>query len=144
MGPTVVLLVDDEAPFVETLTRRLARKGFVILKAFSGLEALDGLSRRRDVDVVLLDVKMPGMDGIETLRAIKRHHPLVEVILLTGHAVLETAIEGMKLGAFDFLLKPCEMEHLVGKILDAKDRRRDRAGKVLQARAVEAADRRGD
>jgi len=144
MKPTVVLLADDEAPFVETLTRRLTRKGFVTLKAFSGPEALDCLSRRGDPDVVLLDVKMPGMDGIETLRAIKRHHPLVEVILLTGHASVETAIEGMKLGAFDFLLKPCGMEQLTGKLLEAKERRRNHLEKVLQARSVEAADRRGD
>ena len=71
------------------------------------------LSRHRNIDVVILDVKMPGMDGIQTLEEIKRRFPITEVIMLTGHATVESAIEGMKLGAFDYLMKPCDMEQLV-------------------------------
>jgi DNA-binding NtrC family response regulator len=101
-----VLLVDDEAPFIETLAKRLAKRELTIVTAFSGAEALQKLDSESGIDVVVLDVKMPGMDGIETLKAIKNIHPLVEVIMLTGHATVESAIEGMKLGALDYLMKP--------------------------------------
>ncbi len=79
-----------------------------ILPAHSGDEALKKLNENAGVEVVILDVKMPGMDGIETLREIKRQFPLVEVVMLTGHATVESAIEGMKIGAFDYLMKPSE------------------------------------
>ncbi|NIR14827.1 MAG: response regulator, partial [Desulfobacterales bacterium] len=79
-----------------------------VLSAYGGQEALETLDTNRNVDVVILDVKMPGMDGIETLQEIKQQHPLAEVIMLTGHATIETAILGMRLGAFDYLMKPCE------------------------------------
>jgi len=101
MAMAVVMLVDDEVPFVETMTKRLTKRDLTILSAFSGAEALEKLKQQKNVDVVVLDVKMPGMDGIETLRKIKQAHPLVEVVMLTGHATVETAIEGMKLGAFE-------------------------------------------
>jgi DNA-binding NtrC family response regulator len=87
--------------------------------------------------VVILDVKMPGMDGIETLREIKRNHPLVEVIMLTGHATVETAIEGMKLGAFDYLMKPCDIDLLVAKVSEAAARKRKQEEKILEARIKE-------
>ena len=79
-----VLLVDDEAPFIETLAKRLSQRDLTILTAFSGAEALQKLDSESGIDVVVLDVKMPGMDGVETLKAIKNIHPLVEVIMLTG------------------------------------------------------------
>ena len=97
-----VLLVDDEVPFVETMTKRLSKRQLTVIAAYSGREALEKLEKNA-VDVVILDVKMPGMDGIETLKEIKGAHPLVEVIMLTGHATVETAVEGMRLGAFDYL-----------------------------------------
>ena len=94
-----VLLVDDEQAFVETLSKRLNKRGLTVLAAFSGSEALQALDKEPNLDAVILDVKMPGMDGIETLRNIKTNHPLVEVIMLTGHATVGSAIDGMKLGA---------------------------------------------
>lgn len=116
MKSTVVLLADDEVGFVETLTKRLRKRGVPVVTAHSGQEALEKLVADSTIDVVILDIKMPGMDGIAALKAIKRLHPLVEVILLTGHATVESAIEGMKLGAFDYLTKPVNLEVLVSKI----------------------------
>jgi DNA-binding NtrC family response regulator len=133
----VVLLVDDEVPFVETMTKRLTKRDLTVLSAFSGPEALKRLGEDKTVDVVILDVKMPGMDGIEALREIKRAHPLVEVIMLTGHATVETAIEGMKLGAFDYLMKPCEVETLLAKVGEAKAKKRQHEQKIMEARLKE-------
>lgn len=112
----VVLLADDEIGFVETLTKRLRKRGVPVVTAHSGQEALENLVANSTIDVVVLDIKMPGMDGIATLKAIKRLHPLVDIILVTGHATVESAIEGMKLGAFDYLTKPVDFEVLVSKI----------------------------
>lgn len=119
MSSVRVLLVDDELPFVEALARRLARRDIEVLTATSGEEALRCLGAN-DVDVVVLDVKMPEMGGIETLRRMKRSYPRLEVIMLTGHATVESAIQGMRLGAFDYLMKPCGLEELVSKIFLAK------------------------
>jgi len=94
--------------------------------------------------VIVLDVKMPGMDGIETLREIKKKFPLVEVIMLTGHATVETAIEGMKLGAFDYLMKPCDMDELLVKVAEAKSKKNKHEQKIIEARVKEIALRRGD
>jgi len=113
-----VLLVDDEESYVETLRKRLMRRGLVVSMAHSGEQALATLAEN-PVDVVLLDVKMPGMDGMETLTRIKAAHPRVEVIMLTGHANVDVAIRGMEQGAFDYLMKPAEMDDLYYKIQDA-------------------------
>jgi DNA-binding NtrC family response regulator len=137
-----VLLVDDEVPFVEALTRRLARRSLEITSAFTGQQALDKLAESKTLEVVILDVKMPGMDGIETLKRIKESYPLVEVIMLTGHATVESAIEGMKFGAFDYLMKPCEIDDLVAKVEDAAARKRLHEEKIVQARIREITQRR--
>ena len=137
-----VLLVDDEVPFVETMTKRLNKRDLQVSTAFSGAEALEKLGKDSRVEVVILDVKMPGMDGIETLREIKRRHPLVEVVMLTGHATVETAIEGMKLGAFDYLMKPCDMGVLISKVGGAASRRREQENKIVEARIKEITMRR--
>lgn len=113
-----MLLVDDEEIYVDTLRKRLARRGLTVLTANSGEQALSILAEN-EVDVVLLDVKMPGMDGMETLARIKQAHPRVEVIMLTGHANVDVAIRGMEQGAFDYLMKPAEMDDLYYKIQDA-------------------------
>ena len=118
MNPCRVLLVDDEVEFVQTVTKRLQRKKLSIRGVHSGDDALRHLAEN-PTDVVVLDMKMPGMDGIETLREIKARQPLVEVIMLTGHASVEAAIDGMELGAFDYLMKPVEFEELLYKIQDA-------------------------
>ena len=141
LTPPTVLLVDDEVPFVEAMTRRLERRNVRILAAHSGPEALRVLGEHKGVDVVILDVKMPGMDGIETLREIKREHPLVEVIMLTGHATVETAIEGMKLGAFDYLMKPCDIEVLLAKAKEARMKKAAHEEKIMQARIAEIVSR---
>lgn len=113
-----VLLVDDEKDFVETLAQRLEVRGFDVRTCLSGDEALN-LVREHEFDVIVLDVLMPGKDGIDTLRDIKIMKPLIHVIMLTGHAMVETAIEGMKLGAYDFIIKPTETTDLLDKITKA-------------------------
>jgi DNA-binding NtrC family response regulator len=132
-----ILLVDDEVPFVETMAKRLNKRGFDILSAYSGQEALDRLSLHSNIDVVILDVKMPGMDGIQVLEEIKNRFPITEVIILTGHATVESAIEGMKLGAFDYLMKPCDMDQLVSKVESAVQRRRAHEEKIQRVRMKE-------
>jgi DNA-binding response OmpR family regulator len=117
-----VLLVDDETSFVETLKRRLTLRRLEVLTAASAAEAL-ALLAEQEPDVVVLDVRMPGMSGIEATREIRRTHPTVEVILLTGHASLEASMEGMTMGAFDYLLKPVSIDELIFKIEDAHRRR---------------------
>lgn len=139
-----VLLVDDEAPFVEALSKRLDKRGLTVLTAFSGTEALEKLTQDTRIDVVVLDVKMPGMDGLEVLKLIKTAHPLVEVIMLTGHATVESAIEGMKKGALDYLMKPCEMDVLLAKLQEAKSKKAKQEEKIAEARALNIAYRRGD
>lgn len=134
----LVLLVDDEVPFVETMTKRLTKRNLRVITAFSGEEALKTLDKNRNTDVVILDVKMPGMDGLETLEKIRKSFPLTEVVMLTGHATIESAIEGMKLGAFDYLMKPCEIEQLMGKVQEATKKKRDHEEKIREARVREA------
>jgi len=137
-----VLLVDDEVPFVETMTKRLTKRNLNIVSAFTGEESLKTLEKDNSIEVVILDVKMPGMDGIETLREIKKSYPLTEVIMLTGHATVETGIEGMKLGAFDYLMKPCDMDQLISKVGEAAAKKRQHEEKIIQARVKEIASRR--
>lgn len=122
MADLGVLLVDDEVEFLETLEKRLRRRNMDVRVATSGEEALEALSQSPP-DVVVLDVKMPGMDGIETLREIKKKAPLIEVVMLTGHANLEVAIQGMEMGAFDYLMKPVDIDELVYKLQDAHRRK---------------------
>lgn len=114
-----VLVVDDEVAFVRALSRRLDRRGFAVSTATSGLEALERLQQRKDIQVVLLDVKMPGMNGLDALRAIKERHPAVQVIMLTGHASIESGMQGMKWGALDYLMKPCDLAELEKRIHEA-------------------------
>jgi len=138
-----VLLVDDEVPFVETMTKRLTKRNVEVLTAYSGQEALDILNKHRNTDVVILDVKMPGMDGIETLRQIKNTFPLSEVVMLTGHATVETAIEGMKLGAYDYLMKPCDIEQLMQKVNEAARKKNEHEEKIKEAQVREALSKHG-
>jgi DNA-binding NtrC family response regulator len=142
MSIAKVLFVDDEVAFVEALSKRLEKRELDIVPAFSGPEALKKLSENAGIEVVILDVKMPGMDGIEALREIKKTFPLVEVIMLTGHATVESAIDGMKIGAFDYLMKPCEIDALVAKVSEAAVRKRQHEEKIIQARMKEITTRR--
>ena len=130
--PTRVLLVDDEKDFVEMLGLRLEDAGEIVTAAYSGQECLEALEKE-DIDVVILDIKMPGMDGIATLKEIKNRFPLVEVIMLTGHGTTESAVQGMKLGAFDYLLKPAHFEELTAKLESARKRKDEQAERIRKA-----------
>jgi DNA-binding NtrC family response regulator len=116
--PFNVLFVDDEVDFLETLLKRMKKRQLNAVGVNRGEDALDYLTDH-DVDIVVLDVRMPGMDGIETLRKIKKINPMLEVIMLTGHACLEIAREGMEVGAFDYLMKPINIDELLYKLQDA-------------------------
>ena len=131
MSDIKVMLVDDEPDFMEPLTNRLVLRKLNVCTATNGADAL-ALLDKQAVDVVVLDVKMPGMSGLEVVRQLKKRHPLVEVIMLTGHANLEASIEGMEAGAFDYLLKPAQIDELVYKIQDAFQK------KALQEKKIAA------
>ena len=122
MEEFTVLVVDDEDDFRETIVKRLQKRHLKATGAESGEKALKMIAEQ-PMDVVVLDVKMPGMDGIETLRKIKKHNPLIEVILLTGHASMESGIEGLKLGAFDYVMKPANLDELIEKMRKAYERK---------------------
>jgi DNA-binding NtrC family response regulator len=137
MTTPFIMLVDDEVGFVETMVKRLGKRNITAIKAFSGGEGLETLKTNMMLDVIVLDVKMPGMDGLETLKEIKKASPLTEVIMLTAHATVESAIDGMKLGAYDYLMKPCDIDILVGKVTEAAQKKWDHEEKIKDARAKE-------
>ena len=137
-----VLLVDDEEEFVEALAQRLEVREFDVTTALSGADALARIGDE-EIDLVILDLQMPGVDGLEVLRQIKQRKPLIEVIMLTGHATVQTAIDGMKLGAFDFLLKPTETEELVEKINRAFSRKAEHDQRIREAEIDDIVKRRG-
>ena len=124
-----VLLVDDEADFLIPLVKRLEKRGVNVRTAGNGEQALT-IVKTAEIDVAVLDVRMPGMDGIEALGEIKHAKPLIEVIMLTGHASIEVAIRGMELGAFDYLMKPMNFDELYYKLQDAHQK------KVLQEKKI--------
>jgi len=128
-----IMLVDDEVPFVETTAKRLANRNIKTIMAFSAEEGLGKLKENQDLDVIVLDIKMPGMDGIDALKEIKTVSPLVEVIMLTGHATIELAIEAMKLGAHDFLMKPFDIEDLVLKMQEAAEKKQQHEERIKKA-----------
>jgi C4-dicarboxylate-specific signal transduction histidine kinase len=120
-SPIRLLLVDDEDEFRQAVAKRLAKRGLVAEQAADGAECLSLLAQKT-IDVVVLDVKMPGLSGIEVLRQIADKYPKTEVILLTGHATASDGVEGIKCGAFDYLTKPIELEHLFNKICQAYEK----------------------
>lgn len=138
-----VLLVDDEEGFVDALEKRLTKRDVTVFTAHSGEQGIQRLKHEPDIDIILLDVKMPGMDGIATLREIKKEHPLVEVIMLTGHGTIESAIEGMKLGAYDYWMKPCEVDQLMAKLEEAKNKKLSHQSKMLEATGRDLLKRKG-
>lgn len=129
-----ILLVDDEASFVEQLAERLKLRDYDVTTCLSGEAAIEKV-KQYNFDVMILDVAMPGIDGTEALRQIKSLKPLIEVIMLTGHATVESAIEGMKLGAFDYLMKPCETDELIKKINNAHERKAAQEERIRSAKA---------
>lgn len=128
------MLVDDEERFLLTTSKLLQKKGCEVLTAASGVEAL-GILERHNVHVVILDVKMPGMDGVTTLKEIRRRFPLVQVIMLTGHGTIDSAVDGLKSGAFDYLTKPCDIDELVQKSEEAFEKREKLEEKIRLAQA---------
>jgi DNA-binding NtrC family response regulator len=117
-----ILLVDDEERFRTNLKKMLMAEGFEVTAAASGADALEELASQ-PYDVILLDMRMPDMDGLATLAAIKERHPEPEVVVLTGHASVEAAVQILNLGASDFLLKPCPIEEVIAKMETAYDRK---------------------
>lgn len=113
-----LLLVDDEEAYVDVLANRLSRRGFEVTKTYSGTQALQAM-RGKEFDVAVLDLKMEDMDGIEVLKVVKRMDPNMQVIMLTGHGSETAARQGIEFGAFDYLMKPCELDALVDKIREA-------------------------
>ena len=123
MTTASVLLVDDEEAFAASNAKLLSKRGYDVRTALDGRTALQVLAEN-DIDVTVLDVRMPGMDGITLLTEIKKRFPLVEVIMLSGQATFEAAVEGIKLGASDYLMKPCQITDLIGKIEEAMEKRK--------------------
>ena len=117
-----VLVVDDELDFLETIVKRLEVRDIKATGVDSGPKALDLLDKE-DFDVVVLDVKMPGMDGVETLVEMKKKKPQLPVVMLTGHATVESGIQGMKKGAFAYVMKPVALDELLDKLQKAFDRK---------------------
>jgi len=135
MEKAKILLVDDETAFLDAMRRRLSKRGFDVETAESGMDAMEILEDMHgSIEVVVLDVKMPGLDGIETLREVKRKYPMVEVVMLTGHATVDSAIEGMKLGAFDYLMKPADIDGFTTTVMAAAGKRRQQEQKIVEAR----------
>jgi DNA-binding NtrC family response regulator len=127
-----VLVVDDEKEFADTLAKRLSLRDYQVEVAYSGEQALATLAKGL-TDLVILDVLMPGLDGYETLLRIKADHPLVPVLMLTGEATVERAISGMKAGAFDFLMKPCDIGVIAEKLDSAYKIRCDHEARIRDA-----------
>jgi DNA-binding NtrC family response regulator len=129
MDDLKLLIVDDEQDFISTLIKRIKKRCIKVAGVARGREALEFLARE-SVDVVVLDVRMPGMDGLETLKRIKAGYPLIEVVMLTGHASVEVAIQGMEAGAFDYLMKPMDIDELLFKVRDAFEKKRVQEKKI--------------
>jgi DNA-binding NtrC family response regulator len=121
-----LLLVDDEQEYVNVLANRLNRRGIDATKTYSGTGALQAM-REKEFDVAVLDLKMEDMDGIEVLKIFKRMDPRMEVIMLTGHGSAAAAKQGIEAGAFDYLMKPCELSVLVQKIREAAQNRENKS-----------------
>jgi DNA-binding NtrC family response regulator len=133
MSAINLLVVDDEEQFLATTKKLLDKRGVETITSTNGFDALQMLEERR-IDVVLLDVKMPGLDGVEVLRRIKQKYPLIEVIMLTGHASVESAVEGLKLGAFDYLMKPSTIADIQAKVEQAYDKKRAKEDQIRKVK----------
>lgn len=134
MTATAILVVDDEKDFTEILRTRLTRRGYAVTTAGDGDQALHSLRNNDEIAVVVLDLAMPGMDGLTTLAAIKTLRPLVEVVILTGHGSVAAAVDAVKKGAFNYLQKPCDVDDLAIVIAEARQHRESRQKKILEVR----------
>ncbi|WP_319584053.1 response regulator [uncultured Pseudodesulfovibrio sp.] len=143
MTDATVLIVDDERGFVETMAKRLEKRNMTVFQAFDGDEAMIRLAEQPTIQVVILDMKMPGKDGLVVLQEIKEAYPLVEVIMLTGHATVPSAVEGIQHGAYDYLMKPCSFEDLNQKIAEAVELKSEHEEEAVEARLSDIAGRMG-
>ncbi|OIQ51483.1 Nitrogen regulation protein NR(I) [Pseudodesulfovibrio hydrargyri] len=143
MTDATVLIVDDERGFVETMAKRLEKRNMTVFQAFDGDEAMARLAEQPSIQVVILDMKMPGKDGLVVLQEIKEAHPLVEVIMLTGHATVPSAVEGIQHGAYDYLMKPCSFEDLNQKIAEAVELKSEHEEEAVEARLSDITGRMG-
>jgi DNA-binding NtrC family response regulator len=137
-----ILIVDDEIEFTDALAQRLELRDFNVSVAYYGESALE-LVKANTYDVVVLDVKMPGLSGTETLKKIKEIAPLIQVVMLTGNVTVEDAIEGMKLGAHDFLMKPAATDELIKKINEAYEIKKGQEQRIHKAEVDNILNRRG-
>ena len=126
-----ILLVDDEVVFTNNMAKLLHNRGYFVTAVNSGENAIKELEAK-DIDVVVLDLKMPGMDGLTTLKEIKKLGLFTQTLILTGHGSIDTALEAVKLGAYDYLTKPCEIDELVAKIEGAWEKKDDEYKKDMQ------------
>lgn len=126
-----ILLVDDETVFTTNMSKLLNSRGYHAIAVNSGNSAIEALENEK-FDVIVLDLKMPGMDGIATLKEIKKIGLFTETLILTGHGSIDTAMEAIKLGAYDYLTKPCEIDELVVKIEGAWGKKDDAEKKDMQ------------
>lgn len=122
MKKTRVLVVDDERDFLDLFVNRFKKRNLDVWGVEGGMDALEFM-QENEVDVVVLDVKMPGMDGLETLKEIKKRYGDVEVIMLTGHGSVESGLKGMENGAYDYIMKPFQIDDLLVRINKARERR---------------------
>lgn len=141
MTDATILIVDDEMGFVQTMAKRLEKRNMTVHQAYDGDVALEQLEAHKQIDVVILDMKMPGKDGLTVLQEIKEAYPLVEVIMLTGHATVPTAVQGVQHGAFDYLMKPCGIEDLTAKIKAALDLKKENETEAIEERVGDIAQR---
>ena len=136
MQPSI-LIVDDEPSIVQSLTGLLSDEGFNTFSALNGYEALK-LIETESPDLVMLDIWMPGIDGIETLKEIKRDHPFLQVIIITGHGTIETAVTAIKLGAYDLIEKPLSIDKVIVAINNALNYRRlEEENRYLRKKTLE-------
>jgi DNA-binding NtrC family response regulator len=137
-----VLIVDDEQDFIDVLAERMTSRGMIVTKSTSAIDALEQV-KTKSFDVVVLDLQMPEMDGLEALKLLKLQKPEIQVILLTGHATVQKGIEAMKLGAMDLLEKPADLSVLTERIHKAQAKKlilvektaRDRVQKIMESKA---------
>ncbi|MBU1320379.1 MAG: response regulator [candidate division Zixibacteria bacterium] len=139
LGKIRLLIVDDELKFLDSIAKRLELRDFEITKATNGEQALE-IARKERFDLVLLDLKMPGLNGKQVLEILKKEHKYLEVIILTGHGSLDSAVECTRLGAFDYLPKPYELEHLLEKLQKAYEARLQKKFEADQERLEKIAE----
>jgi two-component system, OmpR family, response regulator len=122
MGTARILLVDDEVAFANNIAKLISKRGYDVVTVYNGESAIKAVEEN-EFDVIVLDLKMPGIDGLTTLKAIKKSQPKVEVIILTGHGSMDSGIDGIQLGAFDFIMKPVRFDDLHESIRQAFQRK---------------------